>query len=127
MVAEVRKPRPHAGVIAWFEAVPAAELFLSVLVVGEIEQGVERLRVPDPRRAAAYAAWLGLLRTDYGDRVLPITDAIAVEWGRLNARRTLPVVDGLMAATARVHGLTVVSRNAADFRHTGVPVLDPFE
>ena len=68
-----------------------------------------------------------MLRTDFGDRVLPIAEVIAVEWGRLNARRTLPVVDGLMAATARVHGLTVVSRNAADFRHTGVPVLDPFE
>ena len=75
----------------------------------------------------AYDAWLGLLRTDFGDRLLPITDVIAVEWGRLNARRTLPVVDGLMAATARLHGLTVVSRNAADFRRAGVPVLDPFE
>ena len=123
----MRKPRPHAGVVAWFEAVAGPELFLSVLVVGEIQQGVDRLRARDPRRAAAYDAWLGLLRTDFGDRVLPITEAIAVEWGRLNARRTLPVVDGLIAATARVHGLTIVSRNASDFRPTGVPVLDPFE
>ena len=123
----MRKPRPHAAVAAWFAAVTAPELFLSVLVIGEIQQGAERLRARDPRRAAAYDAWLGLLRTDFGDRVLPITEVIAVEWGRLNARRTLPVVDGLMAATARVHRLTVVSRNAADFRHTGVPVLDPFE
>jgi predicted nucleic acid-binding protein len=123
----VRKPRPHAAVVAWFEAVAAPELFLSVLVVGEIQQGVERLRARDPRRAAAYYAWLGLLRTDFGDRLLPITEVIAVEWGRLNARRTLPVVDGLMAATARVHGLTIVSRNASDFRRAGVPVLNPFE
>ena len=123
----MRKPRPHAAVATWFEAVAAPELFLSVLVIGEIQQGVERLRARDPRQAATYDAWLGLLRTDFGDRVLPITEVIAVEWGRLNARRTLPVVDGLMAATARVHGLTVVSRNAADFRRTGVPVLDPFE
>ena len=123
----MRKPRPHAAVAAWFEAVAASELFLSVLVIGEIQQGVERLRARDPRQAAAYDAWLGRLHTDFGDRVLHITEVIAVEWGRLNARRTLPVVDGLMAATAGVHGLTVVSRNAADFRRTGVPVLDPFE
>lgn len=122
----MRKPQPNPTVVAWFEAVAAPDLFLSVLVVGEIRQGVERLRARDPRRAAAYDAWLGVLRIDFGDRVLPITEAIAVEWGRLNARRTLPVVDGLMAATANVHGLTVVSRNAADFRRAGVPVLDPF-
>jgi toxin FitB len=126
VVAEVQKPRPHASVAAWFDAVAAPELFLSVMVIGEIQQGVERLRTRDPRRAAGYDAWLGLLRTEFGDRVLPVTEVIAVEWGRLNARRTLPVVDGLMAATARVHGLTVVSRNAADFRRAGVPVLDPF-
>jgi predicted nucleic acid-binding protein len=113
--------------VAWFDAVAAPELFLSVLVIGEIQHGVERLRARDPRRAAAHDAWLGLLRTDFGDRVLPITEMIAAEWGRLNARRTLPVVDGLMAATARVHGLTVVSRNAADFRRAAVPVFDPFE
>lgn len=127
VLAEVRKPRPHAAVIAWFEAVAATQLFLSVLVVGEIQQGVERLRARDARRAAAYDAWLRLLRTDFTDRVLPITEAIAIEWGRLNARATLPVIDGLMAATARVHGLTVVTRNAVDFHRSGVPVLDPFE
>ena len=113
--------------MAWFESVAAPQLFLSVLVVGEIQQGADRLRARDPRRAAAYDAWLRLLRTDFADRVLPITEAIALEWGRLNAHGTLPVVDGLMAATARVHGLTVVTRNAADFRRTGVPVLDPFD
>jgi predicted nucleic acid-binding protein len=127
VLAEVRKPRPHAAVIAWFEGVTATQLFLSVLAVGEIQQGVERLRARDPRRAAAFEGWLRRLRTDFADRVLPVTEAIAVEWGRLNARATLPVIDGLMAATARVHGLTVVTRNAVDFRRSGVPVLDPFE
>jgi toxin FitB len=67
------------------------------------------------------------LRLDFADRVLLVTEVVAIEWGRLSARNTLPVVDRLMAATARVHGLTVVTRNAADFRQTGVPVLNPFE
>lgn len=112
--------------IAWFDAVEASDLFLSVLVLGEIQQGVERLRGRDVRQAAAYDAWLRLLRTDFADRVLPVTEGIAVEWGRLNARATLPAIDGLLAATARVHRLTLVTRNAVDFRRTGVAVLDPF-
>jgi predicted nucleic acid-binding protein len=127
VLAEARKPRPHPAVISWLDGVPPTQLFLSVLAVGEIQQGVERLRARDARRAAAFDGWLRLLRTDFADRVLPVTEAIAVEWGRLNARATLPVVDGLMAATARVHDLTVVTRNTVDFRRSGVPVLDLFE
>jgi hypothetical protein len=82
--------------------------------------------VRDPRRAAIYDGWLRLLRADFADRLLPVTEAVALEWGRLNARTTLPATDGLLAATARVHGLTVVTRNAADFRRGGVSVFDPF-
>jgi predicted nucleic acid-binding protein len=126
VLAEVSKPRPHARVVAWFDAVPATELFVSVLVVGEIQQGVDRLRAREPRRATAYDGWLRRLRTDFADRLLPITEAIAIEWGRLNARTTLPVIDGLMAATARVHALTVVTRNTPDYQRSGVSILDPF-
>jgi predicted nucleic acid-binding protein len=127
VLAEVRKPRAHPSVAAWYEGVAAGELFLSVLVVGEIQQGVTRLRRKDPRQAASYERWLRTLQREFGDRVLPVTLEIALEWGRLAARDPLPVVDGLLAATARVHGLTVVTRNVPDFDRTGVAVLNPFE
>lgn len=127
VLAEIRKPRAHGGVMAWFESVETDELYVSVMTVGEVQQGIERLRRRDPRQAAVYEAWLRRLRRQYSDRVLPITEEIAAEWGRLNAGDPLPVVDGLLAATAVVHRLTVVTRNVADFDRTGVPLLDPFE
>jgi hypothetical protein len=126
VVAELRKPRPKASVAAWFESVDGAQLYLSVLVVGEIEQGVTRLRRRDPRQAAVFDAWLGTLRREFADRLLPVDEAVALAWGALSAGDPLPVVDGLLAATAQVHGLTIVTRNVADFERTGVPVLDPF-
>jgi predicted nucleic acid-binding protein len=126
VVAEVRKARPHAGVAAWFESVPGSELYLSVLVVGEIEQGIARLCRRNPRQAGAYQSWLGRLRHEFADRLLPVTEGVAMEWGRLNAARPSPAIDALMAATAIVHGLTVVTRNVDDFAPTGVAVLNPF-
>ncbi len=127
VLAELRKPRPQASVAAWYQGVGDQELFLSVLVVGEIQQGVARLRRKDPRQAAAYEAWLGKLQREFADRVLPVTQDVALEWGRLSAGNPPPVVDGLIAATALVHGMTVVTRNVADFEPTGVPLLNPFE
>jgi len=127
VVAEVRKARPHTGVAAWFESVPGSELYLSVLVVGEVEQGIARLRRRNPQQAGAYQSWLGRLRHEFADRLLPVTEGVAMEWGRLNATRPLPAIDdALMAATAIVHGLTVVTRNVDDFAPTGVAVLNPF-
>ena len=126
VVSEVRKPRPQPAVLRWFEAASAADLYLSVLVVGEIEQGVSRLRARDPQQAAAHGRWLARLRRDFADRLLDIDEDVALEWGRLNAREPRAVVDGLLAATALVHGLTLVTRNVRDFRGRGVPLLDPF-
>lgn len=126
VVAELRKPRPTASVAAWFGTVDGSQLYLSVLTVGEIQQGVNRLRRRDPRQAAVFDAWLGTLRRDFADRLLPVDEAVALAWGALSAGGPLPVVDGLLAATAQVHRLTVVTRNVADFARTGVPVLDPF-
>lgn len=126
-LAELRKPRAHPGVMAWFASVEGSQLYLSVLVVGEINQGVARLARRDPRQAAVYDAWLGKLRREFADRVLPVTEEIALEWGRLNAGDPLPVVDGLLAATALVHGFTLVTRNVGDFARTGVAVFDPFD
>ena len=127
VIGEIRKRRPHPAVTAWYATVSEDQLFLSVLVVGEILQGVERLRRRDPRQAAVYETWLVRLRRDYGDRILPVTQDVALEWGRLNADRPLPVVDGLLAATARVHGMTLVTRNVADFARSAVTLLNPFE
>ena len=126
LVAELRKPRAHPGVMRWFDSVDGSELFLSVLVLGEVRQGIVRLRRRDPRQAATYDAWLSRLRHDFADRILPVTEDIALDWGRLNAGDPLPVVDGLLAATARVHNLTLVTRNVADFERTEVPLLNPF-
>lgn len=126
VVSEVRKPAANPGVRQWFSGVPSEDLFLSVLVVGEVRRGIERLRQRDPAQAAVYEAWLTTLRRDYADRILPVTTEIAEEWGRLNARDPLPVIDGLLAATAHVHGLILVTRNTADFARTGVRLLNPF-
>lgn len=127
VLAEIRKARGRASVKEWFHACDPTQIYLSVLVVGEIRQGVERLRRKDPRQAARYDSWLGRLRTEFGDRILPVSEEVAMEWGRLNVPDPLPVVDGLLAATARVHGLTLVTRNVADVARTGVPLLNPFE
>ncbi len=126
ILAELRKPRPDPAVLEWFDSVEGRQLHVSVLVLGEIRQGIERLRRREPARAAAYDAWLETLRREFADRVLPVTEAIALEWGRLNAGDPIPVVDGLLAATAQAHGLTLVTRNVRDFGRTGVAVLNPF-
>lgn len=126
VVSELRRSVPHRNVVAWREAHARAEVFLSVLVVGEVRQGIERLRMRDPTRAEALDGWLsGLVRT-YGSRILPVTHDVAQEWGRLNGAASRPVVDGLIAATALVHRLTVATRNVKDFESTGVAVVNPF-
>jgi predicted nucleic acid-binding protein len=125
VLSEVRRPRPSPAVAAWFEHADAADLFVSVLVVGEIRQGIERLRGRDAPRAEVFEAWLGALEAEFTDRLLPVDRPVADTWGRLTARAPLPVVDGLIAATAVVHGLTLVTRDEA-IRAAGVPVLNPW-
>jgi hypothetical protein len=96
------------------------------LVTGEIRRGIEAIRKRDPRAAATLERWLENVMEAHSERVLPVDAATADEWGRLDARRSLPVVDGLLAATARVRDLTLVTRNVKDVVRTGVDVLDPF-
>lgn len=127
VISEARKAAVNPNVRAWLESVSGVDLFLSVLVLGEIRQGIERLRARDPPEAAVFDAWLGTLKREYASRILPITPEIAEEWGRLNAPNRVPVVDGLMAATAKVMGLVLVTRNTGDIARTGVLVLNPFE
>ena len=126
MISEVRKAKGDERVKAWFASVRGDDLFLSVLVLGEIRQGVERLRRRDPAQATVYDSWLETLRRDYRDRILPITVAVAETWGRFNTPDPLPVIDSLLAATAHAHTLTLVTRNTADVARTGVPLLNPF-
>lgn len=126
VLSEARKPAGDANVRAWLASVRGAELYLSVLVVGEIRQGIERLRRRDPSQAAVFETWLATLRRDYADRILPVTVQIAEEWGRRNVPDPVPAIDGLLAATARVHGLTLVTRNTADVARTGVALRNPF-
>lgn len=126
VVSEIRKLAADAGVASWFASVPADTLFVSVLVVGEIRQGIERLARRDPVQAEILERWLGQLVDDYSDRIVPITERIAQAWGRLNVPDPLPVVDGLMAATALVYDWTLVTRNVSDVTSTGVRLLNPF-
>jgi toxin FitB len=102
------------------------ELFLSVLTLGELRQGIESIRRRDRTRAFSLERWLRTLATGYELRLLPVDQKVADEWGRMNAGATLPAIDGLLAATARVHGLTVVTRNTKHIQRAGVPCLDPF-
>jgi toxin FitB len=126
VVSEIRKKTPDPRVSAWFASVPDDELFLSVLAVGEIRQGIERLARRDLAQAEIFELWLGRLVRAYGDRIVPITARVAEAWGRLNVPDPVPVVDGLMAATALVHDWTLVTRNVDDVASTGVRLLDPF-
>jgi hypothetical protein len=126
VISEARKANGNSGVRSWLASVDGSHLFLSVLVIGEIRSGIERLRRRDAVQAQVYEAWLITLLQDYADRILPVTQDIAEEWGRLNSRDPIPVIDGLLAATARAHRLTVVTRNTTDLARTGVAVINPF-
>jgi toxin FitB len=127
VLSEARKRSADPNVRAWFGSVPDRDLYLSVLVIGEIRQGVERLRRRDPAQAAVYDAWLSTLLKQYADRIVPVTAEVAEQWGRLNVPDPLPVIDGLLAATAKVHDWTLVTRNTRDLARAGVRLLDPFE
>jgi toxin FitB len=128
IISEVRKGRRcDPNVAIWYEKIEDASLYLSVLVIGEIRKGIERVRRKDNAQADAIENWLAAVDKAFGERILPIDRAVANEWGRLNATRPLPVIDGLLAATAKIHRMTLVTRNAADVADLGVQILNPFE
>jgi hypothetical protein len=127
VISELRKgPRANAKLRGWFGSVGDATLYLSVLVVGELRQGIEGVRRRDATAAANLERWLGELVGHYAERILPIDAAIAERWGRLNVPDPIAAVDGMLAATALVHSLTLVTRNVRHVRHTGVRHVDPF-
>lgn len=124
IVSEVRKPQSDAHVRAWFASVPDERLYLSVLTIGEIRRGIERLRGRDPAQTAVFDDWLGALQHRYADRLLPVTADVAQEWGRLNVPDPLPTIDGLLTGGDGPHPLS----GAGDPQHgrRSAQWLDPF-
>ena len=125
VVSELRRPRPHGAVLAWLQAVDDAQLFISAVTLGEIQAGIELTREQDTDKASEIEAWLDQVAAAYN--VLSLDAAAFREWARLMHRRSDTLYeDAMIAATARVHGLTVVSRNVADFKALGMEALNPF-
>ena len=128
IISELRKgAQCNVHVAAWYAAVDDGELYLSVLVLGEIRKGIERARAKLPTRAKALDEWLTTVTHSFAERILPIDQAAAEEWGRMSAKRSVSTIDALLAATAKVNGLTLVTRNMTDVADLGATVLNPFE
>ena len=126
ILSELRKgERAHEGIRTWFAAARDEELFTSVLVLGEVRRGIESVRRRDLPSALALEQWLARLTTSFAGRVLPIDTQVADRWGGQNVVDPIPTVDGLLAATALVHDLVLVTRNTKDVERTGVRLLDP--
>ena len=127
IISEIRKrDRAHPNVVRWVARTPAEEIGTSILVLAEIRHGIELKRRNDPEQAKSLDRWFSQMRIGLGDRVLPIDEPVAEAWALLGIPDPLPLIDGLLAATAKVHGLTLVTRNVADIAPTGVSTLDPF-
>lgn len=127
VISEIRKrERAHPNVIRWVSQTPAEDIGTSVLVLAEIRRGIELKRRNDPLQAKSLDRWFSQMRTRLADRVLAIDETIAETWALLGIPSPLPLIDSLLAATAKVHGLTLVTRNTVDIESTGVALLDPF-
>ena len=125
VISELRKPRPHGAVVAWLESLDDAQLFLSAVTLGEIQAGIEITREQDAGKAGDIEAWLDMVAGAYN--VLPMDAAVFRAWARLMHRKSDTLYeDAMIAATAKVNGLTVATRNVADFKALGVEVFNPF-
>ncbi len=128
VLSEVRKGENcNANVRRWWQSTTSADLYLSVIVAGEIYRGIEKLMKTNPVLARKFKSWITDLIHSFEGRLLPVDLATAELWGRISSNRTLPLADGLLAATALAHDLTLVTRNTKDIEGTGVRFLNPFE
>ena len=127
IISEVRKgARCDPHVSAWYASIADEDIFLSTLVLGEIRKGVELARPRDAGKAAVLERWLREVESAFDGRVLGIDNTVSDHWGRMSAIRPVPVIDGLLAATALTNGLTLVTRNDRDISGLGVTVFNPF-
>jgi predicted nucleic acid-binding protein len=125
VVSEARKMKPHGAVLAWLRDVEDKNIYLSAVTIGELQMGVEQTRRQDPAKASEIELWIDQLADSY--QVLSMDTACFREWARLMSGRTNDLIeDAMIAATARIHQLTVATRNERDFAHLGVSVVNPF-
>jgi predicted nucleic acid-binding protein len=125
-LSEPKRKRPDPRAAAWLRGVDPADLYVSVLSLGEIANGIAKLGKKDAQAAAAFDEWARVIRADFASRILDVDLAVADVWGHISAPRSLQVVDALLAATALVHGMTLVTRNVRDIADTGVSILNPW-
>jgi toxin FitB len=127
VVSELRRGRNAApSVVAWFAGVPAEQIFTSVVVLGEVRRGIELLTRRDKDQAQMLEQWYASMRRQLGTRVLPVDEPTMMMWSRISVPDPLPAYDGLIAATALIHDMTVATRNTSDFRRVGVTAVDPW-
>ncbi len=127
VISELRKGnRADPGVKQWFMDTESNNIYISVLVVGEMRRGIELIRRRDPISSQHLEAWLRRLLKEYGDHILPVTQEIAELWGGLSLEKPLPPIDGLLAATAMYHNMVLITRNLRDFERASIKVLNPF-
>ena len=126
IVSEISKRTPNPGVLQWFDESEGTDLFLSVVTLGEIRKGIEQKRRTEPRRAERLETTLATIRSDYSNRIIPVSEEIAEEWGRMCVVYPNHAVDNLLSATAKIHDMTLVTRNIRDVEIHAIEYLNPF-
>ncbi|MCY4575498.1 MAG: type II toxin-antitoxin system VapC family toxin [Chloroflexi bacterium] len=126
VISELRRQRPNRSVVRWIEGVPAAQLYISAVTIGEIQDGIEQIREREFYKATEIESWLNDVQATYS--VLPVDADAFREWAKLMQKQSRALLeDALIAATAIVNSLTVVTRNVRDFERLSVPILNPFD